>query len=180
MGTVRFIRLLLLSDVSSAGLIPSSHYFISGSACNLNSSQAHYIISVGLSSSLSTCGQTSHFSSCHHSDYRFSIGFLQRVSTAKVLSVAVTPQLTELWYLRRSELDFNNHDQSRGLEQGPSRHLRFDHACAGVFGQNNLQSRGFVDGEDLFIRDLDAFDNLEARRWDIGFGSAGSVFFIYL
>jgi len=62
-------------------------------------------------------------------------------------------------YQRRSELDFNNHDQSRGLEQGPSRHLRFDHACAGVFGQNNLQSRGFVVGEDLFLEDL----NLEKK-----------------
>jgi hypothetical protein len=71
-------------------------------------------------------------------------------------------------YQRRNELDVNNQVQSRGFEQGvlvvPSRHF--------VFGQNNLQSRGFVDEEDLFVRDLDAFDNLEARREHIGIGSA--------
>jgi hypothetical protein len=53
--------------------------------------------------------------------------------------------------------------------------LRFGLACASV-GQNNIQSRRFEDEEDLFVRDIDAFDDLEARE-PSKFGSAGSVFF---
>jgi len=79
-------------------------------------------------------------------------------------------------YQRRSE--FHNQVQPRGFEQGvvPHRYFRFGHACASIFGQNNLQSRGFVDDEDLFVRDLDAFDDLEAREpLRFNLKSAGTV-----
>ena len=95
----------------------------------------------------------------------------------KVLSVAVTLQLTDLWYKRRSEL-VDNQIESRGFEQGlvaPHRHFRFGLACAS-FGQNNIHSRRFEDEEDLFVRDIDTFDDLEARE-PSKFGSAVSVFF---
>jgi len=48
-----------------------------------------------------------------------------------------------------------------------------------MYGHNNLQSRGLVDEEDFFVRDLDAFDDIEARE-PLGFKAAGSVFLIYL
>jgi len=56
-------------------------------------------------------------------------------------------------FQRRGESDVNN--------QGPipNFHLRFGLALA---KQNNLQPRGFVDEDDLFVRD-DAFDDVEAR-----------------
>ena len=95
----------------------------------------------------------------------------------KVLSVAVTLQLTDFWYQRCSEL-VNNRIGSHGFEQGlvaPHRHLWFGLACTS-FGQNNIQSHRFEDKEDLFIHDIDAFDDFEA--WKLSkFGSAGSVFF---
>jgi len=70
-------------------------------------------------------------------------------------------------YPSHRELDFNNQVQSREFVQGeavPYRRFRFGRACAGAFGQNNLQSRGFEDKDDLFVRDLDAYDGLEARE----------------
>ena len=45
-----------------------------------------------------------------------------------------------------------------------------------------VKNRGLEDDEDLFVRDLDANDDLEARE-PLGAGlfkGAGSVFFIYL
>ena len=46
-------------------------------------------------------------------------------------------------------------------------------------GQNNIKSRGFEDDEDLFVRDIGAFDDLKARE-PFNYGSAASVFFLYL
>jgi len=61
-------------------------------------------------------------------------------------------------FQRRSESDPNI--QVRQLAV-PNLHLRFGYACA---RHDNLQSRGFVDEEDLFVRD-DAFDDVEARAF---------------
>jgi hypothetical protein len=55
--------------------------------------------------------------------------------------------------------------------QAPISHLRFGLACA---RHDNLQSRGFEDEEDLFVRD-DAFDDLEAREPG-KFGALSSAF----
>ena len=133
---------------------------------------SHYITLIGRYQH----GQTPYFTSCRHSGCGLSIGFLQRVSTVEVLSVAVTLQITDLWYQRRSDLD--NQLQSRGFEQGGAvhhHHFRYGQACASVFGQDNLNP----DEEDLFVRDTDAFDDLEARE-PLGIRTAGSVHFIYL
>jgi hypothetical protein len=74
----------------------------------------------------------------------------------KVLSVPVTLHITDLSYQRR--------DLS-------GTHFQYGLAAAGRLG-----SRGFIDEEDLFVHDLDAFySTLEARGPGIG-----SVFFIYL
>ena len=44
--------------------------------------------------------------------------------------------------------------------------------------QNNIKSRGFEDDEDLFVHEIDAFDNLKAQEPSTGnYGSAASVFF---
>ena len=97
-------------------------------------------------------GQTSYFSSCCRPGYGLSTGILQRVSTVKVLSVAVTLQITDFWYQRR---ELGDQVQSHGPLSS-----RLGRAVA------DFQSRGFVD----------AFDDLEART----FLSAQSVSFIYL
>ena len=147
-----FIIRLPLSGVFSAGLtllqilLPSG---LSGSAFNLNPTTL-------LQSVYHYHGQTSYFSSCRHSGYGLGTGFLQRVSKVKALSVAITLQLTNLYYQRCSELDVNN--------QVPHHYFRFGHPCASAFDHNDFQSHDFVDEEDLFVRDLDAFDNLEARE----------------
>ena len=114
-------------------------------------------------------GQTSYFSSCRHSGYGLGTGFLQRVSKVKALSVAITLQLTNLYYQRCSELDVNN--------QVPHHYFRFGHPCASAFDHSNFQSHDFVDEEDLFVRDLDAFDDLEAREL-LQIMEAESVFFL--
>ena len=80
-----------------------------------------------------------------------------------------------------SSIRVNNQIETRGFEQGlvvPHRHLRLGLAalaCAS-FRQNNIQSRKFEDEEDLFERDIDAFDDLEARE-PSKFESTASVFF---
>ena len=52
--------------------------------------------------------------------------------------------------------------------------MDYGQQIAGAF-----QSRALDDNEDLFVRDLDAFDDLETRE-PLGVKSVGSVFFIYL
>jgi hypothetical protein len=59
-----------------------------------------------------------------------------------------------------SVLASSNEFQRREVGVSSPRPFRFGLACA---HHDNLQSRGFVDKEDVFERDLDAFDDLEAR-----------------
>ena len=78
-------------------------------------------------------------------------------------------QITDLWYQTRSEHQIQSHQSL--FQRGH---------------QDNLQSRGFVGEEDVFVRDLNtAFEDLEARTStdaDIRNGkkSLMSVFFNYL
>ena len=93
----------------------------------------------------------------------------------KVLSVTVALQLTDLRYQRRSDLDVNNQVKARG-EQGvdaPYHHFRYNFACTA--GRCTLQFHGSEDEEGLFVRDIDAFDDLEARE-PFNFELAASVF----
>jgi hypothetical protein len=159
-----------LSGVSSAGLTLSSQSFYPLIRQCL---QPHLTTLQSVYHYRYQHGRTSYFSSCRHSGCGPSTGFLQYVSTVKVLSIAVTLQLTDLWYQRRSELDVDNQFQQRLPHWPPGLRFRFGFACAPH--NNNLQFRGFVD-EDLFVRDLDAFDYLEARGRH---GAAKSVYFIY-
>jgi hypothetical protein len=148
-----------LSGVPSAGLTLFTHLNLSGSACNFISLHLllffyHYRYQHG---------QASYFSSCYHSGYGLSIGFFQRVSTVKVLSVTVTLQITYLRYPRREQ----------GLVARDLPNVRFGRGTVNRI----LTRRGFADEEDLFVRDLEAFDDLEAR--EPGLGSIKSVF-IYI
>ena len=74
------------------------------------------------------------------------------MSSKSIFTVSL--QLTDHWYQRRN--------------------FRCGLACAG-----RLQSREFVDEEDLFVRDLDASDDLEARE-PLSFKAFKSVSFIDL
>lgn len=129
---------------------------LSGSACNLT-----YLTTL-LYRYRYQHGQTSYFSSRHRSGYGFSIGFLQRVSKVKVLSFSVTLQITHLWYPRREQ----------GLVAREVPIVRYG------FAPSRLDPRGFVldlDEEDPFVRDLEPFDDLEAREPVVR-----SVIFVYL
>jgi len=63
-----------------------------------------------------------------------------------------------------------NEFQRRDLNDQPRLQFRFGLACA---RHNNLQPRGSIDEEDLFVRD-DAFDDVEARAFSTK--SAGELF----
>jgi len=59
-----------------------------------------------------------------------------------------------------SALASSNEYQRRSDPGPPSLHLRFGLACA---NHDNIQSRGYLGEKDLSVRDLGAFDDLEAR-----------------
>jgi hypothetical protein len=75
-------------------------------------------------------------------------------------------QITYLWYPRREQGLVARGNELNGIRSG--------HAALG-----GIQRRGFADEEDLFVRDLEAFDDLEAREPKFGIANAKSVF-IYI